>query len=321
LAAVLVCIPLSISSAAVAAAEGAGAGKALEVEQFDYVAYVMDGEGSPRAMTVYAPTTPGPWPTAVMLHGGGGAYGPAILDPWARAVAEAGAVVFMPRWANHAPRPDAAEAMVEFSDIEADLACSVRFARSEAERFGGDPQDLSLFGHSAGGHFASLIALTDPAVAAGCLAAADSAIPDELVLFEGDWLLQGHAVWDTLIAQDHAVWDAQTPWSHLAGANRLPVTILDSGDPSLAISTRERIDASLALRDPDGVLHEALTQAGALADERFTETEAQLLLADELTALGYPVHFVDLPDSSHEALSEAGLTLLTEALVSGPPAG
>jgi pimeloyl-ACP methyl ester carboxylesterase len=254
-----------------------------------------------------------------MFHGGGGEYGSAILDPWARAVAAEGTVVFVPRWPSQAPSPDVAAAMADFSGITAQLACAVRFARSEAARYGGDPADLSLFGHSAGAQFASLVALTDPDVSPECLAVASSAVPDDLVLFEGDWLLNGHPVWTSLLAQDRSsVWEAQTPWPHLADAPRLPVTILDSNDPSLAIGTQERIDESMALRDPDGSLRESLDRVGALADDRLTETESQLLLAEELAALGYPVSFLDLPDSVHERLSEAALGILADALIDGP---
>jgi hypothetical protein len=60
----------------------------------------------------------------------------------------------------------------------------------------------------------------------------------------------------------------------------------------------------------------ALDQAGALADERLTESETQHLLADELEALGYPVAFLGLPDSDHQRLSQAALAMLADALIS-----
>ncbi|MGD8486543.1 MAG: hypothetical protein PVH07_07905 [Chloroflexota bacterium] len=317
-AAVLLGLTLGITPAMSSTAqEGATQRDLMEVERISEVPYLVGSDGSVHELTVYTPTASGPWPTVVMIHGGGGTFGASLLDPWAQVVAAEGAVVFIPRWPNSELQPDAADTMAAFADITAQLACAVRFARSEGERYGGDPTDVSLFGHSGGGHWASIIALTDPAVSAACLAEADSAVPDDLVLFEGDWLLHGHPAWDSLLAQDHAVWAAQTPWPHLADGPRLPVTILDSNDPSLAIRPRERIEESMALRDPGGALMAALDQAGALADERLTETEAQHLLADELEAFGYPVAVLDLPDSDHERLSEAALAMLVDALISG----
>jgi hypothetical protein len=179
---------------------------------------------------------------------------------------------------------------------------------------------VSLFGHSSGAHFASLIALTDASVSQDCLAEVDTSVPDELVLFEGDWLLLALPVYEPLIVEDRAVWEALTPWPHLADAPRLPITIFDSGDPRLAIHAPERIDPMLVVRDPDGVHRDALDRARAFDDEQLTETEVQQLLADELSNLGYAVTFVSLPDSSHEQLSKAALVMLSEALAASAAA-
>ena len=65
------------------------------------------------------------------------------------------------------------------------------------------------------------------------------------------------------------------------------------------------------------MLLESLDRIGALADGRLTETESQRLLADALAALGYPVSFLELPDSDHEQLSKAALAILADALIDG----
>jgi acetyl esterase/lipase len=296
----------------------------LELDEIRDVPYLEDTDGFTHALNVYGPSTGGPWPTAVMIHSAGeSGAADTYLDHWARSVASEGAVVFVPYWPDNSPWANAEEFLEDSGDITAQLACAVRFARSETDRYGGDPADLSLFGHSAGATYAMDVAFTDPAVPPGCLADAGSAVPEDLVVFEGEWLELGHPVWDSLIAEDRAVFDTYTPWSYMADAPRIPVTILDSGWTYILASTREDIEAKLSLRDPDGRLLEGLDRLGALDDGRLTMPDTQRLLADELMELGYPVVFLDLPGSSHGYLSNEALAMVTDVLRSGsalPPA-
>jgi acetyl esterase/lipase len=249
-----------------------------------------------------------------MIHGAGGSR----LDHWARAVASEGVVVFVPYWPDTAPWASADEFLAANTDITAQLACAVRFARSEAERYSGDGADLSLFGHSAGATLATDIAFTDPPVPPGCLADADSAVPEDLVVFDGEWLELGHPVWDSLIAEDRAVFDTHTPWSHMVGARRIPVTILDSGWTFILASTPDDIDTKLSLRDSDGRLRDGLDRLGVIEDGRLTVPDTQQLLADELAGLGFQVTFLDLPGSGHTHLSEAALAMVSDLLRLGP---
>ena len=190
----------------------------------------------------------------------------------------------------------------------------MRFARAEAQRYGGDPSNLSLFGHSAGANFASIVAFADPEISKGCLVPSGSILADNLVLFDGDWLIVGADWWDDLLREDPWVADAFTPWSYLEEADRIPVQILDSGDPELHRSA-EGAGRWLALRDPTGNFYRELEELGAFDDGVVTELEAQRLLHGRLLSLRYQAAFHVLPDSSHTSLTEAGLQLLVAAIL------
>ncbi|HZD05072.1 MAG TPA: hypothetical protein VE173_09140, partial [Longimicrobiales bacterium] len=128
-------------------------------ELYQSVLYQEDPDGTQYAMSVYAPAAEGgPWPVAVMIHGAGGSR----LDQWARAVASKGVVAYVPYWPDDSPWHSAKGFRADMTPTIEQLACAVRFARAEAERYGGDPSNLTLLGHSAGANFASVIAFANP---------------------------------------------------------------------------------------------------------------------------------------------------------------
>jgi hypothetical protein len=157
-----------------------------------------------------------------------------------------------------------------------------------------------------------VIAFGDPEVPEGCVAPSGSVVPDNLVLFEGDWLLIGRPDWDDLLREDPRVMDWITPWSSLDAATRMLVHVLDSNDPSLCRNAEE-VDP--ALRDPTGRFRRDLEQLGAFEDGQLCIQEAQRLFHGRLQSLGYPAAFRDLPGSSHQHLSEAGLQILADAIL------
>ena len=137
-----------------------------------------------------------------------------------------------------------------------------------------------------------------------------SLVPDNLVLFEGDWLLLGASWWDDLLRQDPRVMEAITPWSFLEAAARMPVHILDSHDPDLCAPLPRNVDRWLALRDPTGSVRRNLERSGALQDGQLCEQEVQPLLHQRLQSLGYKATFSVVPGSSHNHLSKAALQAL-----------
>lgn len=151
-----------------------------EVTAISDVLYREDPDGTQHVLTIYAPEAEdGPWPVALMIHGLGGGMAPPPFE-----VASQGVVVFVPTW--DMPSVESAEAARAGANaVYEQIACAVAFARAEAERYAGDPGNLTLYGHSAGASIASIVALSEPAVAEGCVAPAGSVVPDNLVLFEG----------------------------------------------------------------------------------------------------------------------------------------
>ena len=275
------------------------------------VAYDRNADGTHERLTVYAPVKGGPWPTAVMIHGGGNSR----LDMWAESVASHGAVVFVPYWPDNAPWPTAKAFHADATSISARLACAVRFARATAERYGGDPESLTLFGWSAGANNAAVIAFADPPVSKGCAAAAGSIVPDNLVLFDADWV-PGAPFWDDLRREDPTVLERLVPWRQLESGTRMPVHLLESADPSLCVEPPD-MAGWLALRDPDGHVHETLERLGALRDGRLCLHEVEQLGYEQLKTLGHDVTYRVLPGSTHEFLSKAALRIVATTIL-GP---
>lgn len=286
------------------------------VHKTAHVRYQRSADRGWQELSVYSPTgSGGPWPGAVMIHGAG-----FPVDRWAKNIARHGIVVFVPSWIDSPGEFNSAKQFrATATAITERLACAVRFARSRANRYGGDPAYLSLFGFSAGANYATQIAFADPNVTAGCVTPAESAAPDNLVLIDGDWLLLGAPWWTPFLRQDPGIMDVFAPWPHLATAPRIPVHILDTGDPSM--NTKENGNGApktfLPLRDPTGDLQRALERRKALADGMLTETEMNRLLYDELRQHGFPATFHTFGGTGHiEALNDpTHLQIAVEAML------
>ena len=118
---------------------------------------VVFGRGGERDLTLdlFRPAKPEerPLPVVVFIHGGGwgGGTKESYHDLAARAASHGYlcASVFY-RLSGEAPFPAALE----------DCKCAVRWVRANAARNGSDGEHIAVWGHSAGGHLAAMVALT-----------------------------------------------------------------------------------------------------------------------------------------------------------------
>lgn len=325
--AALVLMSMVLAPVSATGAKRTQAAAPIPIEVISGVPYLVDADGTQHFLDVYRPTEPGPWPLVLMIHGNGvtGEW----LHDWASAVAEQGAVVFVPTWALYF-FPTVEEMRAEFQRETGQVACAVRFARGEGETFGGEPSKLTIFGHSAGATLGSVIAFGDPTIPKGCVSRSGSVVPENLVLFEGDFLLMSHGFigfWNWLLLTDPGVMEDVTPWPYLGEAAPFPTHLFVSdiggktvikakldGDPWAA-------DSWLALRDPTGELRLRLQALGAFEDGWLDAAEVHALLRERLNAVGSQASLGVFPHSNHGTvhsgpqLSEEGLQMLVDAIL------
>jgi acetyl esterase/lipase len=233
-------------------------------------------------------------------------------------VAQRGAVVFVPDW-GRTEDPSTlvpAEFRGDLITNVGDIAAVVRFARGTGTRYGGDPEQLTLFGHSAGAMQAAVEAFSGASASPGGLEGAGSATPDSLVLFDGDWLL-ADPMWDTFVTADPGFMKAESPWPYLGRRFDFPITVLGSGDTSLSrpLGDPWAKDSWLQVRDPSGDIRRGLEELGALAGDRYVNESVQQLLVERLKADGDTVTYVRFTDSKHTLLGRQGLASLVDACV------
>ena len=111
---------------------------------------------------LYMPKGAGPFPALVAVHGGGWQAGArSAFQYWGKYLAERGYVLFSVSYRlakkGHKTFPQAVQ----------DVLAAVQFVRGSAGEFKVDPERIGLFGASAGGHLASLAALSGDAFLGG----------------------------------------------------------------------------------------------------------------------------------------------------------
>jgi len=131
-------------------------------------------------LDVLAPITGEGLPTIVLLPGGPVAFEKRrYMDRLSAALARRGAVVFLTTYRSavtgNAP---------ELDDTLHDVRCSVRYARSVTDEYGGDPSKVLLVGHSVGSKLALQTAVSSESATPGCLADGDG-VPEGVVGLAG----------------------------------------------------------------------------------------------------------------------------------------
>lgn len=226
-------------------------------------------------MGIAYPRSSGPWPVVVVVPGGPRAPGSdRYLGDFAGSVASQGAVVFIadyraaPQWGGGWP--------TSYQDV----ACAIRFARANADQWGGDGSRVTLVAHSFGAFVASVVALSpDPFEpdAAACLASGGSTKPDAFVGIAGVYSQQDVSP-NTLESffggtqdQQTSLWAAGDPYALVAARSnpQLPIRLIQGTlDTNVPPSSAQRFEEALQAAGYDSTLTliERTDHSGILQD-------------------------------------------------------
>jgi acetyl esterase/lipase len=120
--------------------------------QVNEVEYRRNKSGRPLVARIYQPAGPGPFPTVLDLHGGAwNAKDRKAEEPMDRAIAASGVLVVAVdlTLAPDAPYPACVQ----------DANYAVRWLKTKAASWNGNPSRIGIYGSSSGGHVAELLAM------------------------------------------------------------------------------------------------------------------------------------------------------------------
>ncbi len=108
----------------------------------------------PQKMDVYYPTSGGPWPVLIYIHGGSWYQGDKAEGAGWRGMNDSGYLVVSLNYRL-------GDYQTKFPAMIEDVKCAVRYLRAHSAEYNIDPDRFGAIGASAGGHLAALLATTD----------------------------------------------------------------------------------------------------------------------------------------------------------------
>ncbi|MBK9740340.1 MAG: alpha/beta hydrolase [Actinobacteria bacterium] len=228
----------SDASTAAASSRAAFAGEALPAAE-----YLPGLEAVLRV-----PATAGPTPLVVLVPGGGWqSADPTGLVPLAARLTSWGAVTSTITYSTTSTG-------ATFPTPADDVACAVRWSAAQAAANGHPPSEIVVLGHSAGGHLASLVALSDGRFGGTCPSPAVAI--DGLVGLAGVYSVRTAAdALEPLFAsapdQDPDTWADGDPtwWAQQPGAATRPRVLLVHGSADDVVPMSQTTGFERVLRD------------------------------------------------------------------------
>lgn len=177
------------------------------------------GPESEHLMDIYLPDNPVKAPVLVLVHGGGWKLG----DKSSRAVIKNKVGHWLPKGfivasINYRLLPEA-DPLIQAQDV----ALALSYLQNKIMNWGGDPEKITLIGHSAGGHLAALLS-ANPARYQKLKPWRASVILDSAAMDVPTIMMNDHPrLYDQAFGADKQVWTSASPLHQL---NRQAVPML-----------------------------------------------------------------------------------------------
>ena len=181
---------------------------------------------------VWYPTEPGPWPVAVVLHGGGWISGSkADMSGFARALAEGGVVVFN---AGYSPLDRGGV----FPQMFEEVTCAVVAAQQASPDYGG-AGPVTVVGFSAGAHIGSVAAFSGGEFDTGCTSEAQpvGAFIGIAGPYDSDQFPFLALQFGGLLTEVPDAWTAGNPYTYVGADPDIGVLLLH-GDNDVVVNPR-----------------------------------------------------------------------------------
>ena len=110
--------------------------------------------GLPQTMDVYYPSSGGPWPVVLYVHGGSWYQGDKAEGEGWRGLNDSGFLVISVNYRL-------GDYQTKFPAMIEDVKCAVRYLRAHSAEYNLDPDNIGVIGASAGGHLVALLGTAD----------------------------------------------------------------------------------------------------------------------------------------------------------------
>ncbi|TDU66022.1 acetyl esterase/lipase [Prosthecobacter fusiformis] len=209
--------------------------------------------GWPQALPadVYVPDGPGPWPGILLIHGGSWANKDrrSDMDGIAGHLARRGYVVMNATY-RLAPQH------IHPAQIH-DLQQATRWLRTHADQLHLQPDHLGVFGYSAGGHLAALLAALDAPADLRFQAVVAGGAPSDLRKFDRSPIVTTYL--GGSLQEKSALYAAASPVTHLTSDD--PPVFIYHGTRDTLVPPDHASDYAAALKKV-GIPHELVWQNG-----------------------------------------------------------